>query len=65
VTKTYYCPHCDYPQAFEYTPARPAPFCLDHDNPKFSDPGSAAVLEGPEECLNCDRPINPDSVLNQ
>ena len=29
----------------DYTPERPAPFCQDHDNPKFSDDGDRAIIE--------------------
>ena len=29
----------------DYTQERPAPYCMDHDNPKFSDPGDSEVLE--------------------
>lgn len=29
----------------DYTPARPTPFCQDHDNPKFSDCGDIGEME--------------------
>lgn len=28
-----------------YTPARPAPHCSDHDDPRFSDPGDSEELD--------------------
>lgn len=29
----------------DYSPARPAPACQDHDSPRFSDPGDDEMLE--------------------
>ena len=30
---------------YEFTPERPAPFCSNHDDPRFSDPGDDAEIE--------------------
>jgi hypothetical protein len=56
---------CEEEMEFEFTPARPAPCCSNHDDPRFSDPGNGAEIEGPEECENCGHEIDQEKVLDK
>jgi len=59
---TYEC-ECGHEIVCDFTPARPAPPCSDHDHPSFSDSGDAAELDIPEECPKCHAPIDEDKAL--
>ena len=52
------CPECDKEHTFEVIPACPPVPCQDHDSPNFSDPGSDAEVNGPEECDHCGKQLD-------
>jgi hypothetical protein len=66
ITFQYECPECEESIEAKYTPERPAPFCMDHDSPKFSDPGDSSEVECNEsKCPNCGHIITDDELEEQ
>jgi len=65
MTFTYSCPQCETEHDGDFTPARPAPFCMNHDSQRFSDPGEGADWDGPEECENCGCKFDVRKIIEQ
>lgn len=63
-TYTHTCETCEEEVSFSISPDRPAPYCLNHDSPAFSDPGDPAEIEGPEECPKCKTEFDLDKILD-
>jgi len=61
----YSCPECGNPNEFEFIPGEPVKFCLNHDSPEFSNPGSSDEVNGPEQCETCQEPIIQSKVIEQ
>lgn len=45
---TYECRECGMEMDFEFMPGQPVKFCMNHDDPEFSNPGSSDELNGPD-----------------
>ena len=63
MTYTYECLECGAESEFEFIPGEPVKFCLNHDDPEYSNPGSSDELNGPERCEVCQEEINQDKVM--
>ncbi len=62
MTYTYTCPECDAELEYEFTPGEPVKFCMNHDSPEFSNPGSGDEVDGPERC-ECGHIVDMDKVI--
>jgi len=50
---------------FEFMPGQPVKFCMNHDDPEFSNPGSSDELNGPDRCETCQETIDHDRVIDE
>lgn len=57
------CPNCKAPMEFDVSPGRPAPDCWNHDDPKFSDPGSGPEIESGDLKCECGYELDESDVL--
>lgn len=65
MTYTYECPECGTEHDGDFTPERAAPFCMNHDDPKFGDPGEGADWDGAEVCENCGCKFNMEKIIDK
>ena len=63
MTFLYSCPCCDHELEYEFVPGELVKFCLDHDNPEFSNPGSSDEIDGPERCDQCGEVVCMENVI--
>lgn len=66
MTFDYSCPDCGFAMEVDFTPGRPAPLCMDHDSPAFSDPGDSAEAEYPfEVCPECGHQFDESKIMER